>query len=164
MVPGVIGRRHLLRQAAVAGLVAAGGGLTACARVAQPPSQPPHRASAPPAPPPPPVATPATAAAWRTLAGQLAGSLLQPGQSGYDQARELFNPEFDSIRPAGVAYCQSATDVQRCIDFVRQHGLPVALRSGGHKSRGAGTVAFMRQRKRRTLACGMYGLAVYFSS
>ena len=33
-----------------------------------------------------------------------------------------------------------------------------------HKSRGAGTVAFMRQRKRRTLACGMYGLSVYFSS
>ena len=131
----LLGRRALLRKAAATALALAGGGLEACARLAQRDTGAPARASGPAST----ATTPASAADWRTLAGQLQGTLLRPGQNGYALAHQLFNPAFDTIQPAGVAYCQSGSDVQRCIDFVARHALPVAVRSGGHSYAGYST-------------------------
>jgi len=87
-------------------------------------------------------ASPATSAGtpkapqWHTLHGKLEGRLVQRGQTGYRQARELFNPRFDSIQPQAVAYCATAADVQRAVEFARDSDVAFALRSGGHSYGG----------------------------
>ncbi len=76
---------------------------------------------------------------WRQLGERLHGKLLLPGAPGYRVAHELFDPRFDRVRPRAVARCASSSDVQRCIDFARIHGLPLAVRSGGHSYAGYST-------------------------
>ena len=79
---------------------------------------------------------PPSAADWAALARDLSGSLLRPGDAGYATAKELFDPRFDSLRPAGVAYCRHPDDVATCLAFVHAYGVPVAARSGGHSYAG----------------------------
>jgi FAD/FMN-containing dehydrogenase len=79
---------------------------------------------------------PPTPADWAALARDLSGPLIRPGEAGYTTAKELFDPRFDSLRPAGVAYCRSAHDVSTCLAFVRTYGVPVAARCGGHSYAG----------------------------
>ncbi len=103
-----------------------------------------------PLPPLPSASAPATvqppsASDWTALRGRLSsGKLFRPGDAGYDGAKLLFDPKFDGSRPAGVAYCGTPGDVSACLAFVRQFGVPVAVRSGGHSyggwSTGAGLV------------------------
>jgi FAD/FMN-containing dehydrogenase len=76
---------------------------------------------------------------WDALSVQLTGRLSRPGAPTYAVDRELYDPVFDSIRPAGVAYCASAADVARSITFARDHGLPLTARSGGHSYAGYST-------------------------
>jgi FAD/FMN-containing dehydrogenase len=76
---------------------------------------------------------------WAALRARLAGTLVLPTDPGYAEARELFNPTFDAVRPAAVAYCARTADVQACIAFARQHGLPLAVRAGGHSYAGYST-------------------------
>lgn len=77
--------------------------------------------------------------AWRALGEGLDGMLLRPGEHDFTAARKLFNPRFDTVRPAGVAYCAGDEDVRECLEFARRHGVPVAIRSGGHASAGWST-------------------------
>ncbi|MCB9598219.1 MAG: FAD-binding oxidoreductase [Sandaracinaceae bacterium] len=97
-----------------------------------------------PAPEPTAPTRPATDADWARLAEQLDGRLVRPDAPDYATARLLFDPRFDDLRPAGIAYCASESDVQRSIAFARDHGLPFAARCGGHSyggySSGAGLV------------------------
>jgi FAD/FMN-containing dehydrogenase len=51
----------------------------------------------------------------------------------------LFDPRFDTIRPAAVASVASARDVAHCVDFARRFSLPISIRSGGHSYLGAST-------------------------
>ncbi|MFI7126974.1 FAD-binding oxidoreductase [Nonomuraea sp. NPDC050153] len=76
---------------------------------------------------------------WARLRRQLAGTLVLPGDAGYDSARRLYNPAYDRIRPGGVAYCASAADVSACLTFARTSGVPVTTRSGGHSYAGWST-------------------------
>ena len=74
---------------------------------------------------------------WQTLRrGLSSNELALPGQAEYATARELFDPRFDAIEPAGIAYCRTPQDVSACLAFVRRFGLPVAVRSGGHSYGG----------------------------
>jgi FAD/FMN-containing dehydrogenase len=73
---------------------------------------------------------------WAALARDLSGSLVRPGEASYTVSRRLFDPRFDGIRPAGIAYCQTPHDVATCLAFVRKFRLPVAARSGGHSYAG----------------------------
>jgi FAD/FMN-containing dehydrogenase len=73
------------------------------------------------------------------LASRLRGELHRPGQAGYDAARLLFDPRFDSVRPQAVATVAEESDVAQCLDFARRFGLPIAVRSGGHSYIGAST-------------------------
>jgi len=61
------------------------------------------------------------------------GSLIVPGDPGYDEARRLFtlNPDTDK-HPAIVAQCKGEEDVLRCIDFAHRQQMEVAVRSGNH--------------------------------
>lgn len=80
--------------------------------------------------------TAAPAAAWAALRSMLGGRAVLPGEDAYAQARQLFSPRFDDLRPAGVAYVAGPADVATCLEFARRHGVPVAVRSGGHSYAG----------------------------
>jgi FAD/FMN-containing dehydrogenase len=73
------------------------------------------------------------------LAAGLSGRLSRPGSPTYAIDRALYDPVYDSIRPAGIAYCANAGDVARSIAFAREHGLPLTARSGGHSYAGYST-------------------------
>src|SRR5438132_1202600 len=53
----------------------------------------------------------------------------------YDEHRKLWNGSIDR-RPALIARCAGVADVMSAVKFARQHGLPVAVRSGGHSFPG----------------------------
>jgi FAD/FMN-containing dehydrogenase len=72
---------------------------------------------------------------WSALAGMLTGTLVVPGDAAYPDNALLYNEVF-SPRPAAIAYCATATDVQRCLVFARQHHVELAARSGGHSYGG----------------------------
>ena len=78
---------------------------------------------------------------WAKLAHQLSGRLSLPGSPGYPIDLELYNPLFDTVHPAAIAFCASATDVARCITFARDTALPITARSGGHSYGGYSTTA-----------------------
>jgi FAD/FMN-containing dehydrogenase len=74
---------------------------------------------------------------WEALRNALSThKLIQPGQPSYTIAKELYDPRFDDIMPAGIAYCAIALDVSACVAFVRKFAMPVAARSGGHSYAG----------------------------
>ena len=73
---------------------------------------------------------------WSALARDLSGPLVRPGEASYPVAKRLFDPRFDSIKPAAIAYCRSPHDVATCLAFVRKFGVRVAARSGGHSYAG----------------------------
>jgi FAD/FMN-containing dehydrogenase len=61
----------------------------------------------------------------------LHGSVLEPGQPSYEQARRVWNGTIDR-RPALIAQCRSEDDVAAALALARQHDLLVAVRGGGH--------------------------------
>jgi FAD/FMN-containing dehydrogenase len=63
------------------------------------------------------------------------GEVLGPGDTGYDDARRVWNGEIDR-RPALIARCRDQYDVARALAFARTHDLPVTVRGGGHNVGG----------------------------
>jgi FAD/FMN-containing dehydrogenase len=59
------------------------------------------------------------------------GQLLRPEEAGYEPARRVWNAMIDR-RPALIARCAGAADVLAAVAFAREHGLPLAVRGGGH--------------------------------
>ena len=68
-----------------------------------------------------------------SLRDALAGSVVLPGEDGWDAARQAWNLAVDQ-RPALVALPESAADVQALVDFARSHGLRVAMQGTGHNA------------------------------
>lgn len=77
---------------------------------------------------------------WNTFSRSLNGRLFRPGQSDYPAAHQLFNPRWDTVQPAGVVRAADATDVQKAVNFARQHRLACVPKCGGHSYVGASTV------------------------
>ena len=67
----------------------------------------------------------------------LNGTLLRPGEAGYDDARKIWNGMIDK-RPALIARCRGVADVINSVRFARAHDLLVAVRGGGHNIAGNG--------------------------
>jgi FAD/FMN-containing dehydrogenase len=83
------------------------------------------------------AARPAPGAAdWTALGRDLSGRLVRPGEAAYAVSKQLFDPRFDYLRPAGIAYCRNPHDVATCLAFARRYGVPVAARCGGHSYAG----------------------------
>jgi len=71
------------------------------------------------------------------LRASLRGTVIAPGDPGYDRARTPFYGGFDR-RPAAIARVADADDVARVIATARETGLELAVRSGGHSPAGHG--------------------------
>jgi FAD binding domain-containing protein/berberine-like enzyme len=67
------------------------------------------------------------------------GEQLRPGDAGYDEARVLWNGLFDR-HPALIARCISTDDVVAAVNYGRENGLEIAVRSGGHSAAGHSSV------------------------
>jgi FAD/FMN-containing dehydrogenase len=110
-------RRELVRRSAVAALAlgaTAGGWGAASARAAGHPK-------------------------LAALARELDGDLVVRGAPGYAQARLLWNPRSDGIRPIAVAYAETINDVRRVIRWAARNDVQLATRSGGHSFAGYST-------------------------
>ncbi|MCF6524085.1 FAD-binding oxidoreductase [Streptomyces sp. JJ36] len=70
----------------------------------------------------------------RTVHGEVTG----PADPGYDLARRVYNAQHDK-RPAVVVRAADAADALAAVGFARDHGLPLAVRGGGHSAAGHGT-------------------------
>jgi FAD/FMN-containing dehydrogenase len=122
-----------LKRRAFLGVAAGGVAALAAPAVAQAATQPTHAAR--------PIGIAAraagpTAADWTALGHDLAGPLVRPGEANYTRDSWLFDPRFDGIHPAGIAYVKNAHDVGTCLAFVRKFGVKFATRSGGHNYAG----------------------------
>ena len=78
-----------------------------------------------------------THSSLHTLKGTLRGELIEPGDSGYDEARKVYNGMI-SKRPLGIAKCADVADVVACVQAGVDRGIPVAIRGGGHNAGGLG--------------------------
>ena len=76
---------------------------------------------------------------FEALAASLRGELITADSTDYDEHRALFNAMIDK-KPAAIARCVDAADVQTCVNFARDTGTPLAIRSGGHNAGGLGSV------------------------
>src|SRR5579884_294203 len=76
--------------------------------------------------------------ALREFAARLRGSLLHPGDAGYEQARRVYNGMIDK-HPALIVRCVDVADVIAATNFAREQQLPLAVRGGGHNGPGLGT-------------------------
>lgn len=82
----------------------------------------------------------------RTVAAEAAefaktfrGTLLQSGDTGYDEARRVHNGLINK-RPALIAQCRNTSDVADAIRLAQRLGLEVAVRGGGHNVAGRATI------------------------
>ncbi|NBB85071.1 MAG: FAD-binding protein [Bacteroidetes bacterium] len=66
---------------------------------------------------------------------RLRGSLLHPGDEGYDDARTVWNGMIDK-RPALIARCAGTANVINAVNLAREHDLLTAVRGGGHNVAG----------------------------
>ena len=69
------------------------------------------------------------------LAGGVSGSVLLPGDDGYDDARRVHNGMIDR-RPALIVRCRSAADVAATVSFARAADAEISVRGGGHNVGG----------------------------
>ncbi|MCM2251349.1 MAG: FAD-binding oxidoreductase [Ramlibacter sp.] len=76
-------------------------------------------------------------ASLQSLQAQLRGTLVQPGDADYDQARKVYNAMIDR-KPRAVARCADVADVMACVNFARDNKLLLAVRGGGHNGGGLG--------------------------
>ena len=69
------------------------------------------------------------------LAGRFKGDIIGPDHPQYDAARRVWNAMIDR-RPGLILRCTSTQDVVAAVNVAREHGLPPAVRCGGHNVAG----------------------------
>jgi FAD/FMN-containing dehydrogenase len=86
-----------------------------------------------------PSPTPLTPYDVETLRTRLHGELLLPEDEGYEAARVIWNGSVQQ-RPALIVRPLFELDVITAVRFAREHGLPLAVRSGAHSFPGFSSV------------------------
>lgn len=69
----------------------------------------------------------------------VSGSVIEPTDPGYDEARRVWNGRVDR-HPAVIVRARTTDDIAPSIRFARSSGLQLAVRAGGHHAAGNGTV------------------------
>ncbi|MEU8223974.1 FAD-binding oxidoreductase [Kribbella sp. NPDC048915] len=136
----LLDRRTVLRVGAVAAVAT----LAGCADTPDTGSPTPSPSTSDETPGTPTTSAPSqtsNAPNWKALSSSLDGDLYLPSTSGYAAAHQLFNPRWDSVRPAAVVKAATASDVQQAITFARESNLVLVPKSGGHSYVGASTIA-----------------------
>jgi FAD/FMN-containing dehydrogenase len=75
------------------------------------------------------------AGALDSLKARFRGEVLIPGDSGYDEARKIWNGMFDR-KPALIARCVGTSDVVAAVNAARENNLLLSVKGGGHNSAG----------------------------
>ncbi len=75
-------------------------------------------------------------AAVDELRRSLRGSVLVPGDAGYEAASLPANTRYRDIRPAVIARCEDEDDVVTSVTWGREHGVAPVPRGGGHNYAG----------------------------
>jgi FAD/FMN-containing dehydrogenase len=76
---------------------------------------------------------------WQRLDDAIGGDLLLASNPRYEEARQVWNGMIDR-RPAAIARVHTVDDVVAAVRFAREHGLPIAVRGGGHNAAGLAVV------------------------
>ncbi len=76
-----------------------------------------------------------TKASFKNLAALLTGQLILPEDDAYEQARQLWNRKV-TTRPAAIVRCADVQDVIHTVRWVREHGLVLSVKAGGHDYAG----------------------------
>lgn len=69
------------------------------------------------------------------LSDAFSGTVLGPGDEGYDEARRVHNGLIDR-HPVAIARCQGSADIVSALAFARESELDVSVRGGGHNVAG----------------------------
>ena len=88
---------------------------------------------------PPPTSASAAPPNWAALRNKLSGTLVLPTDPTYAVSRQLYDFRYDSIQPQAIAYCESPSDVQTCLDVARASAITPRPRCGGHSYGGWST-------------------------
>jgi FAD binding domain/Berberine and berberine like len=75
---------------------------------------------------------------YSSLHRRFKGDLLRPGDTGYEDARAVWNGMF-ARTPGLIARCTNVSDVQSAVRAGAEAGVLVAVRCGGHSLAGFGT-------------------------
>ena len=73
------------------------------------------------------------------LAAGLGGSLVTRSSANYEEVRAVWNAMIET-RPALIARCTTAADVQRCVRFAATNNLLFSIRGAGHNIAGSALV------------------------
>ncbi len=74
-------------------------------------------------------------AAVEHLRDNVSGAVVMEGGQGYDEARTLWNAMVDR-KPGLVIRAANSADIQAAVNFARDNGFLMAIRSGGHQIAG----------------------------
>ena len=72
------------------------------------------------------------------LKDRVAGTVVRPGDEGYEEARRVYNAMVD-VRPAAIVRCAGDEDVVEVVRTAAERRLDLAVRGGGHSVPGFGT-------------------------
>jgi hypothetical protein len=75
---------------------------------------------------------------YSSLRRRFKGDLLRPGESGYEDARTIWNGMV-ARRPGLIARCADVSDVQNAVQAGAEAGILTAVRCGGHSLAGFST-------------------------
>ncbi|HYA08014.1 MAG TPA: FAD-binding oxidoreductase [Gaiellaceae bacterium] len=73
------------------------------------------------------------------LRASFSGTVLEPGDGSYDDARRVHNGLIDR-RPALIACCRNTADVADAVRYARGAGLEICVRGGGHNVAGSAVI------------------------
>ena len=71
------------------------------------------------------------------LQASLSGEVITADHAEYDETRAVFYPGHDK-HPAAIIRAANETDVAAAVNYAREAGLELAVRSGGHSIAGHG--------------------------
>src|ERR1700719_2208230 len=83
------------------------------------------------------MSKPLSAGAIGALKTSLRGTLIEPGDDSYDEARKVYNAMIHK-KPRLIVRCADVADVRASVNFARENRVLLSIRGGGHNAGGLG--------------------------